>query len=267
MATFVLVHGSFHGAWCWARLAPLLSEGGHRVLTPDLPGSGSDHTPLAQVDLDAYAQRICEVLDALNGPAVLVGHSMGGIVCTAVAERRPSSIAGLVYICGLMLGSGETLTSFLQEFAHLGVKDLVLENMVVRDGGAIADFPTSAAPEVFYNRCSAEDAQWATRQLRPQATAVYGNGPMLSAEGFHAVRRFYIRGLADNAVAPVYQQLMVDRLPCEAAFDLDTDHSPFLSAPQQLAETILQIADRLALPSVAAIPGPSTKTRLENTHG
>lgn len=242
MATFILVHGSFHGAWCWQRLTPLLTAAGHRVVTPDLPGSGVDTTPLAQVDLARYVQRICEVVDAEQHKPILIAHSMGGIVCAQVAEKRAAAIAGLVYVCGLMLRSGETLTGFLTEFAHLGVRDLVLDNMVVRDGGAVADFPAAAAPTVFYNRCSADDAAWAAAQLKPQATTVYGDAPALTDAGFGRVRRFYVLGQDDQAVSAVYQRLMVERTPCERVFELDTDHSPFLSAPGLLAEVLESVA-------------------------
>jgi pimeloyl-ACP methyl ester carboxylesterase len=241
----VLVHGSFHGAWCWERLTPLLTAAGHRVVAPDLPGSGADSTPLAQVNLERYVERICAVVDAQAEPPILVAHSMGGIVCAQVAERRPDAIAGLVFVCGLMLGSGETLTSFLGAFAHLGVKDLVLENMRVREGGTVADFPEAAAAPVFYNRCTTEDAAWAAAQLRPQATAVYGDAPAFTDEGFGRVRRFYVCGLDDRAVSTVYQRLMVERTPCEQVFDLDTDHSPFLSAPGALAQVLETVARAL----------------------
>jgi pimeloyl-ACP methyl ester carboxylesterase len=242
MATFLLVHGSFHGAWCWEKLVPLLQAAGHRVVAPDLPGSGADTSPLSEATLDRYVAAICAVVDEQFEPPILVAHSMGSIVCAQVAERRPKSLAAVVYVCGLLLRSGETLMSFLGEFAHLGVRDLVIENMVTREGGAVSDFPASAAPAVFYNRCSPADAQWAAQQLRPQANAVYGSAPALTAEGFGRVRRFYVFGLDDLAVPITFQRLMVERTPCERTFELDTDHSPFLSAPDQLAGVLVTIA-------------------------
>ena len=79
MARIVLVHGAFAGAWCWEPVLPGLRAAGHDVEAIDLPGSGEDTTPVAEVSLDAYATRVCEVL-AGGRPAVLVGHSMGGMV-------------------------------------------------------------------------------------------------------------------------------------------------------------------------------------------
>ncbi|MCS0496220.1 alpha/beta fold hydrolase [Ancylobacter sp. MQZ15Z-1] len=244
MARFVLVHGSFHGAWCWHRLVPLLEEQGHEVIAPNLPGSGGDTAPLENADLASYATRIASMIDTLRGPLILVGHSMGGIVSSQVAEWRPHRIAATVYINGLMLRPGESLVSFLEAHAHLGVEDLVLKNMQVAPDGETASFPASAAPEVFYNSCTDEDAAWATGQLRPQRLKVYSDPLALTPERFGSVRRFYVEGRRDNAVSLAYQRSMVDYTACEEVFSLDGDHSPFLSAPNALAGMLEDVARR-----------------------
>jgi pimeloyl-ACP methyl ester carboxylesterase len=92
MARIVLVHGAFAGAWCWERMLPGLRAAGHTVDTFDLPGSGEDMTRVEAVTLDAYAARTCDVL-ASGPPAVLAGHSMGGMVVTQAAARTPSHVA------------------------------------------------------------------------------------------------------------------------------------------------------------------------------
>ena len=88
MARMVLVHGAFGRAACWDRVRPGLRAAGHDVEAIDLPGAGDDPTPVAEVTLDRYAQRVCEAL-ADGPPAVLVGHSMGGMVITQAAARCP----------------------------------------------------------------------------------------------------------------------------------------------------------------------------------
>ncbi|GLK56829.1 pimeloyl-ACP methyl ester carboxylesterase [Methylopila capsulata] len=242
MARFVLVHGSFHGAWCWERLTPLLESAGHETITPNLPGSGGDSSPIENADLASYATRVTGVIDGIAGPVILVGHSMGGIVSAQVAELRPHRLSALVYVNGLMLRDGESLGSFLDANAHLDVDDLVLKNMVVSVDGAEARFPAEKAREVFYNTCAVHDAAWAAARLGPQRTKIYGEPLRLTPERFGLVPRAYVRGLKDNAVSLAYQDAMLGNTPCERVFDLDGDHSPFLSAPEMLAAVLEQVA-------------------------
>jgi pimeloyl-ACP methyl ester carboxylesterase len=234
MAQFVLVHGSFHGAWCWSRLTPLLEAEGHRIVVPNLPGSGGDPAPIENADLDSYATRIAGTIDGLRGPVVLVGHSMGGIVTSQVAELRPARLAATVYVNGLLLRSGESLVSFLDAHAYLDVDDLVLKNMVVSPDGTTATFPVEKAAEVFYNTCRPSDAEWAAKQLMPQRTKIYADPLQLTSERDGRVPRFYVKGSKDNAVSPAYQEAMLKNTACEKVFTLDGDHSPFLYATSEL---------------------------------
>ncbi len=246
MAQFVLVHGSFHGSWCWSRLAPRLAALGHAVTAPDLPGSGDDPAPREKANLATYAARVAQAIDACPGPVILVGHSMGGIVSAQVSEWRAERLAATVYVNGLLFRPGETLVGFLEAHAHLGVEDLVLKNMQVAPDGATATFPASAAGDIFYNCCTPEDAAWAAGRLTPQRMAVYADPLMLSEARFGRVRRFYVEGTRDAAVPLVYQRAMTERTPCEAIVTLECDHSPFLSVPDALAQTLDDIAARVA---------------------
>lgn len=242
MTNFVLVHGSFHGAWCWEAFAARLSNLGHGVKTPNLPGSGSDPAPIDDADLASYATRIAGVIDELDGPVVLVGHSMGGIVASQVAAWRPERLAAVVYVCGLLLDHGGTLGSFLSDHAELGVEDLVLKHMEVSSDGQTATFPQDLAPEIFYNCCTAEAAAAASRRLTPQATKVYADPLNLGSQPWPAERRYYVEALQDRAVSPLYQRAMVAQMPCKEVFQLDCDHSPFMSKPDELLDILNRVA-------------------------
>ena len=111
MGRFVLAHGAFVGGWYWEKLVSLLEGAGHRVEAPDLPGSGDDPTPIPEVSLRGYAERIRGVLDAQPEPVVLVGHSSGRVAFSQAAERRPDKIQMLVYVGALLLRDGETRLS------------------------------------------------------------------------------------------------------------------------------------------------------------
>ena len=109
MTTFVLVHGASHGSWCWDKVVPLLEAQGHQVVAVDLPGNtyGEFDIPPAQVTLETYAQHVCKVLDQLDEPVVLVGHSLGGLTITQTAEYRPDKIRSLVYLTAVLIRPGE----------------------------------------------------------------------------------------------------------------------------------------------------------------
>ena len=96
MASFLLIHGSWHGAWCWERLLPPLRARGHTARAVDLPGHGEDRTPAWRIGLGSYARRIVDAAGALEVPPILVGHSMGGMAITQAAADAPTAFAGLV---------------------------------------------------------------------------------------------------------------------------------------------------------------------------
>jgi pimeloyl-ACP methyl ester carboxylesterase len=97
MSQFLLIHGAFHGAWCWHKAIPELEKHGHGAQAIDLPGQGQDQTPLGNVTLDTMVDRIVTALTTLAGPVVLVGHSLAGMVISATAEKAPDRIKTLVF--------------------------------------------------------------------------------------------------------------------------------------------------------------------------
>ena len=92
MAAFVLVHGHMHGAWCWDKVVPLLEAQGHRVVTPELPGRGTDTTPHVELTLKRYTDSVASIVRAMDEPVILVGHSAGGTVLSELAELMPEKM-------------------------------------------------------------------------------------------------------------------------------------------------------------------------------
>ena len=235
MAYFVLVHGSFHGPWCWSRITPLLQAAGHSVATPNLATAVPEN-------LHTYAALVAEAVTQAGEQVILVGHSMGGLAITQAAELVPGHIAKLLYISGLLLRDGETLQSFLEAHADLGVDDLVLKNMKISDDGALATFPTAAAAPVFYHCCTPADAAWAAGQLRAQPTAVYATPLGISQSRFGRLPRAYVECSEDQAVSAAYQRQMLINTPCATRYALRADHSPFLSDVDGLMGCLLDSA-------------------------
>lgn len=239
MSTFVLVHGAWHGGWAWEKLAPLLEGAGHGVVTPDLPGHGDDRTPPGEVSLDGYAERVVGALDSLEGPAVLVGHSMGGMVISEAAERRPDKIEVLVYLCAFLLPDGVPVSRIAQQDTEVPLARSVRAD---EGRGVLTIEPAAAAGDVFYGECSEEDAAWATARLRDDPLTPFGTPVHVTEGNFGRVPRAYVACLRDRAISPSIQREMYTEVPCREVVSIDTDHSPFLSRPGELARHLLSIA-------------------------
>jgi pimeloyl-ACP methyl ester carboxylesterase len=236
MATYLFIHGGWHGAWCWNQLVPLMEKRGHRLIAIDLPSHGRDKTPTAKVTMKDYVGAVVEQLDALPEPVVLVGHSAGGVVITQVAEERPAKIRSLVYLAAFLPRNGDSLMGLFQQ-----TDSLLLRNVVPSADQSQLTIPDGALRECFYEGCSEEDIALAKFCLVPEPT-----GPALipvqtTEKGFGEIPRVYIETLRDQAIPPAFQRKMREALPCQTVFSLDTDHSPFFSAPENLAERLLSI--------------------------
>jgi pimeloyl-ACP methyl ester carboxylesterase len=230
MSRFVFVHGAWHGAWCWYKVLPLLVRAGHQVQAIDLPALGEDCTPPAAATLQSYADAVGEALAVRDEPAILVGHSMGGIAISQAAERWPERIQKLAYLTAFLLRDGETLIGKASE-SPTRVTGLTVRSA---DRASTMVNPLMLA-EIFYAQCPQEDVALAARLLRPQAIAPMAAPQSLTATRFGRVPRVYIECLRDRVIDPVLQKSMYQASPCERVLSIDTDHSPFFSRPDELA--------------------------------
>ena len=234
MARFVLVHGAFVGSWLWGPLAERLQELSHSTEAPDLPGSGDDSTPIEEVTLDAYAERICDVLDGRDEPAILVANSMGGIVISEAAARRPDRVRRLVYVAAFLPADGQSLV----DLTHLpeGAGDLVQANVVVAGDPPVGTLPEEIALE-SNSECAPEVAAWAARHTGPQSMAPLTEAVSLNEE-FERIPRTYVICSKDRFVPPPLQRRMVRERRVTDVVELDTDHHPQLSRTDELARVL-----------------------------
>ena len=231
MSTFVLVHGAWHGAWCWDKVAPLLEQAGHEVVRFDLPGHGEDRTPAAEVTLEGYTGRVVEALDALAEPVVLVGHSLSGTVISQAAERRPEKIDKLVYLCALLLPSGKSAIEASQEDGD----SVILKSAEVEEDRGRIVLDEEGMREALYHDCPEEDFERARLLISPQPLVPLGMPVEVTEGNFGRVRRTYVRTTQDRAVSPPAQEKMYTDLPCEKVVSMATGHLPFFAAPGELA--------------------------------
>jgi pimeloyl-ACP methyl ester carboxylesterase len=231
---FVLVHGAFHGGWCWDEVAAGLRKAGHTVLAPDLPGAGEDGTPLSEVTLGTSAERVVETLRSLTEPAVLVGHSMGGVVITQVAAQVPELVARMVYVTAFRPVHGESLLDLSQR--PEGAGDMVQPNITIEGEPPVGIFDLTQAASVFYNGVPAEVAEQATRRLNPQPVAVYTTP--VDLEGVALPPQEYVVCTQDQAMPLALQLLMATRSPARI-HELDAGHAPFYSHPNEIVKILL----------------------------
>jgi pimeloyl-ACP methyl ester carboxylesterase len=228
---FVLVHGAFVSGWIWRPLAERLEELGHTVETPDLPGSGNDPTPVEDVSLDAYASRICELLDQDDEPAILVANSMGGIVISEAAARRPDRVKRLVYVAAFLPGDGQSLTDLtgLPEAAD----DLVQKTIVVSGDPPVGTLPETTC-QASNQDCSREVMDWAVDRTGSQAILPLTQPVSLNPE-FERIPRTYVVCTRDRIVPPPLQRRLIRDRKVTDVVEMDAGHHPQLSRIDELA--------------------------------
>lgn len=234
MAEFLLVHGAGHGAWCWRDVVPALERLGHKTKAIDLPGHGEDTTPYQEVTLDLYADAI---LDALDHPMIVVGHSMGGYPISLAAERNPLNFQHLVYLCAYVPKPGLSLAQMRMEAPYQPLLPAI--RMTEDRTGWTAD--PDMIGDVFYHDCPDGTVDYARDRLCIQATQPT-SVPVETGENYASVPRSYIRCADDRTIPPEYQVTMTEDWPKDRVFTMDCAHSPFFADPDGLAEILDQIA-------------------------
>jgi pimeloyl-ACP methyl ester carboxylesterase len=235
MATFVLVHGSWHGSWCWYKVKELLEKEGHQVRAVDLPGL--EQKPAADITLQDYVDCVLREIDDLPGEITLVGHSRGGIVISQAAEHRPEKIKKLVYLTAYLIPPNQSMLAI----ALSDVNSLIGPNLEFNELEGWHRLKGEVLKETLYGDCSEEDFNLAVASLRLEP-----NGPLvtplnLTEENYGRIPRVYISCLKDRGLTPELQKKMYMALACEKVIEMDTSHSPFFSRPDELVSHLIGI--------------------------
>ena len=238
MTTFVLIHGAFAGGWSWDPVREPVTQAGHEVITPDLPSQGDDQTPLSDITLDSYCNRVIEVLDRQTEPVVLAGHSLGGISISQAAEYRPDKIKVLVYVAAFLLPDGSSPRHFWEGQT---IRSPVMSHCDISEDGLIT-FRKEHIGDLIYNTSAQAAAEKAGRLQRPMARRPLGTPLRLSAGNYGRVPRVYFETLEDKAIPVECQRQMLQAMPCEKVVTFATDHVPMVSATEQFTSELLALA-------------------------
>lgn len=231
MVTFGLVHGAWHGAWCWDLLAAELEALGHRAVAVDLPCEDWD------AGLEDNAAVVTAALDGAGPDSVLVGHSLGGITIPVVAARR--AIARLVFLCALLPEPGRSLDETIRADRSVVTAEWVNMPGVVHPDGS-ASWEPDVAIDALYHDCPEDLARWAASRLRRQVWTTSREPCPL--ERWPDIPSSYILCTEDKAFVPDWSRRVArERLGVEA-IELPGGHSPMLARPRQLAEVLSQLA-------------------------
>ena len=279
-SAFVLVHGAWHGAWCYERIIPLLAAKGHVAIARDLPAHGlnasfpaayftrplnpatfgTEVSPVAATKLDDYVSSVLATIDEVRAmgfeKVILVGHSMGGVAITAVAERAPEKIAAVVYLTAFMPQSGVPAISYIQSAENKGelVGPQFLANPEVV--GALRLDPRSSDAAYLANTKSAFYADVSQAAFNAVANLLTCDVPVApfatpintTPARWGKLPRHYIKCLQDKAILPALQQRFINEADAFTpsnrthVHQIDSSHSPFISQPEKLAGILARIA-------------------------
>lgn len=232
--TFVLVHGAWHGGWCWREVAAMLRAAGHQVFTPTMTGLGERaHLLRADTGLSTCIADICAVIDAEElSDVVLVGHSFGGVVISGVADRIAARLRQLVYLDALVVQGGRSaLSVFPPEVQRERSKTIDAEGWRI----AIPDASKFGVSDP-------QHVAWLERRLTPQPLKAYTEPLMLGHALGNGLRKTYV-AVTEPAYAPLAQvRDWVRAQPDWAYRELQAGHDAMLTSPDALADLLCELA-------------------------
>lgn len=241
MANYLLVHGAWHGAWCWRRVLPLLTQAGHRVHAVTLTGVGERaHLLSPAIDLETHITDVMAAMDAEEmDDVVLVVHSYAGMLGTAVADRRPERLKHLVYLDAVLPKPGESWSS-----THASATRNA--RIAAAQADPLFGFP---APDASVFGLEAEDHAWVQRRQTPHPGKPYTQVLNFDPKRVASVPRTFV-----NCTRPSLATIDISRLrmrdpafwdgawlPGSQVVEMATGHDPMVSDPQGLAKILMAL--------------------------
>jgi len=193
------------------------------------------------------------VLASSSEPAIVAAHSMGGVIATHGSARCPERVAALVYVSAFMPRDGQSLLDLTK--LPEGADDQVQANLTIAGDSPVAVLSNAASRAALYGCCAEDVAAWAIARQTPQPLAPFGTPASIPPGALAGTKRYFVLCTQDRAIPPALQRRMIAETGCDEVIELNTDHTPHLSMPKELASALHHFATQ-SMPSklVAAVP-------------
>lgn len=238
---FVLVHGAWQAPYVWQSVKTSLEGQGNKVTVVELPGHGSDQTPPDKITLDTYKEKVVASLSTIKGKAILVGHSLAGMIISSVAEAVPEKIEKLVYVAAYLPVSGQTLDGLAHTDpdSQLGATGVLIFN----NDGVTVDVKPDQIVNLFIQDGTPDIQNLVLKNYRTEPLIPFVNPVTLTGKNFGSVQKVFIKTLQDHVVSPSLQARMITAGGVKTVYEINTGHSPFLSNPDSLTALLIKASN------------------------
>jgi pimeloyl-ACP methyl ester carboxylesterase len=231
--TFVLVHGAWHGGWCWRRVADILEGRGHKVYTPTLTGLGErSHLMTSSINLDTHIADIVNIFkwEDLNN-AVLCGHSYAGWVVSGAIEYVQPQVSSLVFLDAFVPEDGQTGFDIAPEPNHTSIEQAIRTGAISRP-----------APPAESFRVNPKDRAWVDGKMTPQPLGVALQKIKMTGARDRVPKRTYIRAL--NYPSPRFDQYLANAKANKGwrTYEVPSGHDVMVDMPERLAQILVDVA-------------------------
>jgi len=235
--TYVLVHGAWQAPFAWQIVKDQLEKQGQKVVLVELPGHGADNTPPQNLTLDVYRDKVISTINSLSGNVILVGHSLGGMVISAAAEKLPTRIDKLVYLGAFLPANGQSLL----DLANTDADALLGPALRPTTDNLLLGIETKNLAPIFIQDGSAEVQKLIIDNYRPEPAIPFTNPAVLTAANFGRVPKYYLHTLQDHVVSPSLQKRMVAAAGVQKEYDIVSSHTAHLAHPAEVTRILMEI--------------------------
>ncbi|GHU61751.1 hypothetical protein FACS189418_1940 [Clostridia bacterium] len=229
----VLVHGGWHGEWSWYHLVDELEERGYIVSLVELPAHGKDKTLAWNASADSYVNKITSTLRNINEKSILVVHGSSSGFASRAAELNPDKVDKLLFISGVLVRNNECVASALLQDTY----SEAMSNAKLH----LLKGSMSISPEIVYNLARRSDKMIGERLIEDEPARALFSGIKLG-NNFNQTPKYYIQTIQDKSLSFQYQQKLVEKVPCNKVYQLNSGHVPFITEPKMVANIIDEIS-------------------------